>query len=227
LPKEEDLWKRVKVDTWTNLNVSPACNEFVAEKNVLNVTDQWAIKWINETDQGKAWAEKIGMTPPVIFVPTRACTAEDSRPTLVFVGLENNQTITSGPLDLYAVVNASSNFKDFYLEYCYTSNPDKWTRLVQPGGSPSAAPQKLLTWDLGAIKPGVVVLRLFMRSTEKGHAEKLLTLNIQVPTHTPTSTLTSTPTSTSTPTPTNTSTPMDTPTNTATPTETPTVTPGP
>ncbi len=227
LPKEEDLWKRVKVDTWTNLKVSPSCNEFVSEQMVLNVTDQWAIKWINETDQGKSWAEKIGMPPPVVFVPTRACTAEDSRPTLVFVGVNNNQTIITDPLDLYAVVNATSNFKDFYLEYCYASNVNKCTKLVPQGGSPSASPQKLFSWNLGGLKPGPVVVRLFMRSTNGGHAEKNITLNIQVPTYTPTSTITPTATSTPTPTATVTSMPTDTPTATATPTVTPSSTGAP
>ncbi len=224
LPKEEDLWKHERVDTWTNLKVSPACNEFVSEQTVLNVTDKWAIQWINESDQGKTWAEKIGMPAPVVFVPTRACTAEDSRPTLVFVGINNNQTITSDPLDLYAVVNATSNFKDFYLEYCDASNVNQCTKLVPQGGSPSASPQKLITWDLGELKQGAVLLRLYMRSTNGGHAEKNIMLNLQVPTHTPTSTITPTATSTATPTATITSTPTETPTATPSPTPSPSVT---
>ncbi len=216
--KEDDLWKMVEVDSWTNLAVSPACEGFSSKKLMLNVTDKWAKKWITETEQGKAWAEKYAAMSPVIFAPTRACNSDDSRPTLVFVGLENKQTITSDPLDLYAVVNATSNFKDFYLEYAYADNLNEWTRLVKPGGSISAEPQKLLTWNLGGLKPGTVVLRLFMRSTKGGTAEKLLRLNIQVPTYTPTPTNTPTSTSTPTPTPTVTLLPTDTPTPTETPT---------
>ncbi|MRR31648.1 penicillin-binding protein, partial [bacterium] len=73
LPKEEDLWKNAQVDTWTNLSASPACQEFTSEKYVLNVTDPWAIKWINEKEAGKEWAEKNGFSSPVIFVPSRVC----------------------------------------------------------------------------------------------------------------------------------------------------------
>ncbi len=164
----------------------------------MNVTDKWAKKWIENTDQGKAWLEEIHFPEPVIFVPKRECRADDPHPTLLFVGLENKQTITSDTLDLYAVVNATANFKEFYLEYGEGKNPDKWTMLVPPGGSPSENPQKLLTWDLTKIKTGTVTLRLFMSSTEGGHAEKILRLNLQVPTRTPT--LTPTPQPTQTPT---------------------------
>jgi len=196
--KENDLWKKESIDTWTNLRASSACEGFTKERLVLNVTDKWAKKWIENTDQGKAWLEEIHFPEPVIFVPKRECRADDPHPTLLFVGLENKQTITSDTLDLYAVVNATANFKEFYLEYGEGKNPDKWTMLVPPGGSPSENPQKLLTWDLTRIKTGTVTLRLFMSSTEGGHAEKILRLNLQVPTRTPT--LTPTPQPTQTPT---------------------------
>ena len=224
LPKEEDLWKRVKVDTWTNLQDSPACQGYTAEKFVVNVTDKFAIKWIKETNQGKSWAAGMGFEDPIIFVPARACKADDPRPNLVFVGLDDNQTITQNPLDLYAVVDASSNFESFYLEYGEGVNPSSWMRLVEEGGNNSSQPQKLLTWDLSSVQSGIVTLRLFMKSDNDGYAEKLFRLNIQVPTQTPTTIPTATPTSTSTPTPTHTFTLEPTITPTLTPTFTPTVT---
>lgn len=228
--KDESLWKRVKIDTWTGLKASAACEDFTKEELVLNVTDRWAVKWINETGDGENWLKKMGFDEDVTFVPTRECRADDSRPTLVFVGLNDNQTIASESLDIYAVIDASSNFKNFYLEYGEGKDPKDWDQLVKKGGSKSADPQKLITWDLTKVKNGVVTLRLYMESTEGGHAEKLLRLNIQVPTRTPTSTptRTATPTNTATPTitltPTLTATPTATPTETATPTPTPTAT---
>ncbi|HNW14204.1 MAG TPA: penicillin-binding transpeptidase domain-containing protein, partial [Anaerolineaceae bacterium] len=212
---EDDLWKLVKVDTWTNLKASSACEGFAETKLVLNVSDKWAKKWIDDTDQGRAWLEKINFSPPVIYVPSRECRADDPRPTLLFVGLNDGQTITTDKLDIYAVVDATKNFKEYYLEYGEGKDPHKWTTLVEPGGETSADPQKLLTWDLLKVNNGVVTLRLFMLSTKNGHAEKLLRLNLQVPTPTPTNTPTPTETPTITPTPTSTATP--TPTLTLTP----------
>jgi membrane peptidoglycan carboxypeptidase len=222
LPKEEDLWKRVKVDTWTNLQESPVCQGYSAEKFVVNVTDKFAIKWIKETSQGQNWAAGMGFEPPIIFVPTRACRADDPRPNLVYVGLDDRQTITQNPLDLYAVVDATANFESFYLEYGEGNNPSSWMRLVSEGGNKSSQPQKLLTWDLSSVEPGIVTLRLVIKSDNDTYAEKILRLNIQVPTQIPT--ITPTPTATSTSTPTLTITPLPTETFTPTPTFTSTAT---
>lgn len=223
LSKEEDFWKRVNLDTWTNLLVSPACQGYSSEKYVLNVTDEFAKKWITDSSQGMKWAQGMGFENPIIFIPTRVCKAEDPRPNLVFVGLDEREFITQNPMDLYAVVDATANFKSYYLEYGEGDNPSSWMRLVEEGGNRSSQPQKMLTWDLGDVRTGMVTLRLFMKSDNNGYAEKLFRLNIQVPTRTPTSTPTMTPTSTSTPTPTITITPSPS----MTPSVTPTLTPSP
>jgi len=119
---------------------------------VLNVRDKWAIKWIQESPEGEKWAKSNGFEPPVTFIPERACKSDDSRPTLVFVGLEDHQTVLQNPLDLYAVVNATSGFKSFYLEYGVGEGPSEWDRLVDNGGQPSDQPQKLLTWNLDNVR---------------------------------------------------------------------------
>jgi len=233
LPKEEDFWKRVNLDTWTNLLVSPACQGYSSEKYVLNVTDDFAKKWITDSSQGMKWAQDMGFETPIIFIPKRVCKAEDPRPNLVFVGLNEREMITQNPMDLYAVVDATANFQSFYLEYGEGDNPSSWMRLVDEGGNRSSQPQKMLTWDLGDVRSGMITLRLFMKSDNNGYAEKLFRLNIQVPTRTPTSTPTLTPTSTATSTPTITvtsspsMTPSMTPTLTPSPTTTTTPTPSP
>src|SRR3990170_664858 len=60
LPKSEDLWKNVLIDTWTGLEASSACDDFTDEKLALNVKDSWAKKWIKKDSHGEAWAEKYG-----------------------------------------------------------------------------------------------------------------------------------------------------------------------
>jgi len=130
---------------------------------------------------GGSWFKK-----PIIYMPRRECRADDPRPTLLFLGLDQRQTITTDTLDIYAVVYATKNFKDFYLEYGAGREPAKWFTLVEPGGSPSEEPQKLLTWDTTKAELGIVTLRLVMRSTNNGHAETILRLKIEVPTRTPT-----------------------------------------
>ncbi len=231
LPKEEDLWVMAEIDTWTGLKGSSACGDFTETKFMANITDPWAIKWITENDAGKSWAEKNGFKSPITFVPSKVCSVENSRPTLVFVGLEEGQKITNSPLNIYAVVNATSNFRDFSLEYGVGDDPSSWKNLVPAGGSVSDAVQKLISWDVSQLKAGIITLRLKIRSTQNTYAQEFLHLNMQQPTLTPTNTATPTSTITLTPTATETATPTvtETPTATSAVTETaePTSTPSP
>ena len=222
LPKEDDLWQRVVIDTWTGYLESAACNEYKEERLVLNVTEKSAKEWISDTDQGRNWAASIGFEPPVTFKPDRQCTVDDPRPKIVFAGLSENQTITSNPLDIYAVADVSKDFKNMVLEYGRGKDPGNWEKLADIN-STNREVELLYSWDLYAdeIEAGDITLRIRMNSNEEGrYAEKLIHLSLDVATPTPTIT----PTFTITPTPTNTATPTATPTQTLPPTETPTPT---
>jgi hypothetical protein len=74
LPAEEDLWKRVALDPWTWLEASEECDDYDYYVISMNVEDEWARKWIDETPQGKAWANNLEFNDPVIYSPERKCT---------------------------------------------------------------------------------------------------------------------------------------------------------
>lgn len=221
LPKEEDLWKKARVDTWTGLTASAECPDYDEEKFVLNVSDPNGARWIKDTAEGRAWAERIGFPWPITFVPERECRASDPRPTIIFAGLTDNQTITHSPLDLYAIVHATDRFRQWRLEWGPGDNPAEWQVLVDNTTNQYVNPERIHTWDLQDVPAGQVTLRIVMDSVDEDqYAERKIRLNLQVPTPTPTLT----PTMTVTPTPTQTLVPTATftPTNTAPP---PTLTP--
>lgn len=225
LPKEQDLWQKVVIDTWTGLKASASCSDFTDERFVLNVTDPWAKKWIREIKDGQDWAEEMGFEDPVTFTPERECKSDDPRPKLAFIKPTNNETINTSPLEIVVVADASRNFRSFRLDYGVGENPVEWDTLEQRD---STVPQasEIYEWDLNDIPRGIVTLRLEMKSSEDTEADLRVKINIQVPTPTPTPTQTPTPTLTSTLTPTSTNTPTitSTPTETLTPTPTATVT---
>lgn len=222
---EDDLWKRVQVDTWTNYRASAECAGFSKEELALNVDDPWALNWIKDTDEGRGWAASVGFNWPILFVPQRECRITDPRPDIHFAGINDGQTITNNPLDIYAVVKASANFRQFRLEWGQGDNPNVWTPLVENVPNQYQNPERIHSWDLTDIPAGTVTLRIFMESTDlDAYAERRIRLNLQVPTPTPTATPTETPTPTNTVTPLPTDTPTITPTSPP-PTETPTVPP--
>jgi hypothetical protein len=224
LPASEDLWKKINIDTWTGLRASAACSEFTKEEFVLNVNEKWAVKWIKDTGEGKSWAENLGFDLPVLFLPERECKADDPKPKIIFAGLSDGQAITVNPFDIYALVDASHNYKNMKLEYGRGSDPSNWELLFETNSNYREV-DLIYTWDLfeAEIDPGEITLRIRMDSTEDGrYAEKKIRVNLQVATPTPTVTPTSTVTATPTFTPTITATPIPSNTTPPTATQTPT-----
>ena len=220
LPKEEDLWQKVEVDTWTNLKASSDCGDYKAEKFVINVTDPWAIKWIKQTQEGKDWAAGMGFKKPYTFTPERECKADDPRPIISISSPGKGATITSSPLEIIGEINATDKFDNFRLEYGVGEDPEEW-KTLEKRNKPVKSSKEIYEWDISDMPAGIVTLRIVINSTEDTYAELKIPINLQVPTPTPTLTPTFTPTFTPTMTPTITETPTLTPTATDTPPPTP------
>jgi penicillin-binding protein 1C len=216
LPKEEDLIQVTLLDSWTGLRASGECGEFTVEKLVLNVQDSWARRWLRKDPQGQSFAQELGFDKDLEFLPNRACKSDDPRPKLSFVSPRGGETITTSPLQIQVIADATEWFEWVRLDYGLGPDPVSWQALEQRN-NPVKDPGVIYEWDLTDFPPGPVVLRLVMRSTEGTTVEVKLPLNIQIPTPTPTQT----PIPTDTPIPT--STPTATPTETLAPwpTETP------
>jgi hypothetical protein len=228
LPPEDDLWRQVQYDTWTRLLASPECtNDFIDEALAINVTDEWARHWIRQDEIGQQWARDMGFSE-IFFVPGRKCNANDPRPYLQFIGLQDGQTINQTSLDISIVANATSGFRSWKLEWSTSSAPENREKLVGNVNTPVMIPTKAYTWDLRGMPDGQIFLRLYMQGDGGIFADKNIRLNLILPTPTPTPTSTPTPTPSNTPTPTPTESPTeviiptDTPTEITIPTDTPT-----
>lgn len=241
LPKEQDLWMHVALDTWTGLRASTACGDFVKDEDVINVTDPWAAAWLTQTDAGRRWAAENGFRDPLRFLPARECRTDDPRPLLSITSPGEAQTITSDTIDIFGQVDATAEFQNFMLFYGVGTDPSEydWKPLMERS-FPVSQVEKFYTWNLSetftnssengfsALNPipsGAVALRLYMKSTRNTYAELIVHLNFQIPTPTPTAT--PTPTETPTVTPTLEPTLTHTPTLTPLPTESPTLAPPP
>lgn len=209
--KENDLWQQIKIDTWTGLKASSACSEFTEQAMVANVTDPWAIKWLQNTDDGKAWAQNAGFPDPIVFTPKRECTADDPHATLQLPGLDDGQVITSVPLDIYAMADATEGFKQFSLQYGKGSKPGDWKTIKDGFKSPVKQPQNIYSWDMKGVKYTDISLRIHLDGDNGGYANKQVHLVLNLPTPTPVPTRTPTVTRTPRPTPTDIPLPTDTP----------------
>ncbi len=219
LPKEQDLWREVWVDSFALELASPDCATYVDEKLGLNVDDPWARDWLNETSEGEKWAEDMGFEDdPLFFIPDAVCSSDSPQPILAFTHPSDGATISTSPLEIFGRAAATNDFRDWILEYGLGSNPSFWPDIAH-SDSQIKQPEQLTKWDISQLPNGPVTLRLAVRSKRGGVAIIELHLNILMPTPTPTPTLTPTATATptSTPTVTTTPTPPDTPSDTPTP----------
>jgi penicillin-binding protein 1C len=229
LPKEQDLWQKVWIDSWSLKLASTDCMEFTKEKLGLDVTDRWGRKWITENSDGKAWAEEMGFTEDnIYFIPHETCTADSSRPLVSLTFPIEESIVTTSPIPIMGRAAATSNFKDWVLQYGLGPSPNSWVRIFH-SEIPYEQSDHLIDWDPAEAGNGYITLRLVVRSTEGGNADDRIHFTIDLatptPTVTPTETITLTPSETPTPTITLTPTPSNTPTITITPSITPSLTP--
>ena len=189
--KEEDLWQKIQLDTWTELRTAEGCREFTREIETANITETWARKWVKQSEAGKKWAKAMGFPRPVVFTPEKTCSDDGRRPVLKFTGLENNQTITESELEVRVQAYTESGFKNLSLQYGVGIDPEDWITLVPPQEEQFRNPGSIYKWDLSEIPQGLVTLKLFMQNEEGGYAEKMVVLNLMVilPTATETPTL--------------------------------------
>jgi penicillin-binding protein 1C len=204
LPSSKDFYANTTIDTWTGLLASGECQDYQKSLRTLSVDDSWGRKWLTETDQGREWLSSVGLSKNVKFSPERECRSSDPRPEILFAGMDDNQTVTTNPVDIYALVNVAEGFKNFELLYGIGDDPSEWKVLGGPYDSPRPAPEKLVSWDATEFAGNMVTLRIIVNGTDGQSAEKRIHLILAIPaaTATPLPTPTATPIPTATPLPT-------------------------
>ncbi len=232
LPKEQDLWREVWIDTYTGLRGSAACSDFLEKKLTMAVSDPWARKWLREDEKGRRWAEDAGFKEDeLVFYPDQECRADSPRPILALSIPDEGQVISDTSLRIEGKAGATGDFDHWKLEYGPGSDPEDWSRITE-SSSQVTSTGRLAEWNTSDAPDGTLTLRLTVYSThDNGKAEvrRHITLNKPTPTPLPTATATptDTPTPTWTPSPTPTDTPVPTDTETPTPSPTPSETPSP
>jgi len=192
LPKEEDLWVKSMIDSWTGLQASPACSEFTKEVLTINVEDEDAIKWL-KTDAGRAWADNYGFPDPLVIKPERECRLDDPRPIIDLIGLQD--AITENPFKVVGVVDATANFKQYKLHWGEGENPTEWNALQEDWiTTPMRSAGVLTEWDVSELDGKVITLRVTLHSTQNTEVQKKYIVRFALPTPTPTPTPTITPT---------------------------------
>ncbi|MBX3003069.1 MAG: transglycosylase domain-containing protein [Anaerolineales bacterium] len=214
---DHDLWQDILADTWTGLRASSLCGDrFTKEYLGLNVHDPWAIKWLSQTSQGRAWAEAHGFKEPLFVSPQRRCGEGDPRPLLDVILPKDGEHFSQHEVQVVVRADASANFHHYELDWAPGERPDDgdWQGIAS-GTSPIPQQQAIYTLPMAELPRGALSLRLTLYSTQNTSAEIKLVIYNDMPE--PTATPTATPTQTLTPSATPTITPTPAPSITPTP----------
>jgi len=222
LPANRDLTRRIKIDKWTGLEASEACEGPSDEEMVLNVSDKWARDWL-ESGAGRDWLDNHDLPRKPYFAPERECAAGDPQP-IIGLKLNDGEIVTSSPLEIKGSAAADGGFKSWRLDYGQGADPGSWSTLGE--GHNPVQDGTIYSWNLSSIQNGIITLRLTLFG-ERTEVEKRVSFNLNIPvpnTPVPTDTQVPTLTPTLTPVPA-TIIPTDTIVPTEVPTEAPTPTP--
>lgn len=165
---EAGFLQRVAVDSWTLLRANEFCTGHIMELNFVSVSDGSALDWLNNSEEGRAYAESLGLRLPVAPTPQAGCAQGQQLP-LINLSSPNDGAVIRGAVELRGQVSAP-DFDKFELLYASASEPETFypisASLVQMPqyGTP------LGVWDTVAAQApnGEIILRLAADSLSGG-----------------------------------------------------------
>jgi membrane peptidoglycan carboxypeptidase len=179
LPASKDLFRRVKIDTWSGLEASAVCGEnFVEEVMAIRVDDPWARKWL-ESDPGQNWLESNNLPRKPVFAPERECTASDPHPTLEFSNLKDGDVVRDTELEIRGTADATGGFKSWALDFGQVDDPGTWYTVIE--NNQPVRNNVLTTLDMITVPNGIFFLRLRIEGPNGAYAEKIIQLVLHLP----------------------------------------------
>ena len=165
---EASFLQRVAVDSWTLLRANEFCTGHVIEQNFASVSEAAALDWLNNSAEGRAYADSLDLRRPVTPAPSAGC-AQGRQLPLINLSSPNQGAVIRGSVELRGQVSAP-DFDKFELLYASAAEPETFfpisASLVQMPqyGSPLGA------WDtLAAQAPnGDYIIRLAADSLSGG-----------------------------------------------------------
>ncbi len=167
-PADQGFLQRLTVDSWSLLRANEFCPSHIVERNFAAIGDAAALEWLNSSEEGKDFAERLGLGIPVRPPPQQACTQGQQLP-LINISSPNESQVLFGAVDIRGQAQAP-DFDRFELLYASVGQPETFypisASLVQMPqyGTP------LGVWDTvaGQVANGNYILRLAASSLNGG-----------------------------------------------------------
>lgn len=186
-PPDQGFVQTIAIDSWTGLRANEFCDDFIITDTFANINDPSAVEWLNNTAEGRSYAQVVGLPIPLRQAPAEACAQGMTLPNVEITFPGNNQTIQE-EVTIAGVVSAP-NFARYELAYSTAGQPDTWIPIGSPVNQqqPNRG-QPLGTWDTTQVANGNYTIRLLATSASGGTITRTVPVSVQniLPTATPT-----------------------------------------
>ena len=165
---EASFLQRVAVDSWTLLRANEFCAGHVIEQNFATVSEAAALDWLNNSEEGRAYAESLDLRQPVRPAPVDACAQGQQLP-LINLSSPNDGAVIRGSVELRGQVSAP-DFDKFQLLYASAAEPETFYPISASLAQMPHYGTSLGAWDTAAaqVPNGDYILRLAADSLRGG-----------------------------------------------------------
>jgi len=156
---DQSIFRTAQVDSYTGKLVNEYCQDSVENRTFILTDDVTVVDWVNNTAEGQAWAQGVGITPPIGPMPTEACSPNDPRPSVI-VNYPPDGSPVSGVITLLGMVNMP-DLDRYELRYGEGTNPTAFSAPLWYDTTPHfTANEPLGQFDTRAFPNGEYTLRL-------------------------------------------------------------------
>lgn len=192
---EQSFLVTVEVDTWSGLIANQNCSENRTTRQFVNIPDPTALNWINNTQQGRSYAQRIGLPIPAVPAPTQGCDLNVVIPTANITSPQGSQTVQDD-IVIYGQVSQEEFLR--YEVQIAPAGTENYQTIVTSTTPQPMANSPLATWDTTSVTNGRYTIRLavFSNNANNGYVYRTVSdviVNNPEPTPTPIPTATMTP----------------------------------
>ncbi len=192
-PPAQGFVQTLNIDTWTGLIANDLCSNNVVQGTFLALNygsfNPFIENWLNSTQQGRAYANSIGLPLPANAPPTQSCDINAPILQAAITAPANGANVITETVDIQGSVTAS-NFQEYTVAVANANAPNNFTVVAGPFNSPVTS-GTLGTWDATNFTNGQYLIQLRAVSNSGGFATRQtqITLNKPLPTPTPVPTI--------------------------------------
>jgi membrane peptidoglycan carboxypeptidase len=181
-PASQAIVQNIGIDTWTGLRANQYCSDNILAATFASISDPFVLNWFNTTPEGRAYAQRYGLTPPLQTPPTQECPFNVSLPIVRLTSPVANQQVSSVVQITGQAIAA--DMSGYTLEYASASSPNNFVAISSQNTQGNGV---LGQWDSASVPNGQYILRLTARSATNGYAVRTVTIttNNLPPTPTP------------------------------------------